>query len=62
MEWRKGFLTEPAPRKHAGVLEFSAPEGHVVVPLLMMRSLGVDLADARCVLGPRARCWGRGVE
>ena len=27
--------------KHVGVLEFSAPDGAVVVPLWVMRSLGV---------------------
>ena len=37
--------TDSAP-KHVGVLEFSAPEECVVVPLWIMRSLGAPDGDA----------------
>jgi ubiquitin fusion degradation protein 1 len=35
--------------RHAGVLEFSAPEGTVVVPLWIMRAMGVADADSLIV-------------
>ena len=37
------------PLRHAGVLEFSAPEGSVVVPLWIMKAMGVGDADA-CIV------------
>ena len=40
--------SDSAPR-HVGVLEFSAPEGTVVVPLWLLRSMGVNDGDALLV-------------
>ena len=37
------------PPRHAGVLEFSAPEGSVVVPLWIMRAMGIADADSLIV-------------
>ena len=35
--------------RHCGVLEFSAPEGSVVVPLWMMRAMGINDSDSLIV-------------
>uniref|UniRef100_A0A7S3WJ32 Ubiquitin fusion degradation protein UFD1 N-terminal subdomain 1 domain-containing protein n=2 Tax=Emiliania huxleyi TaxID=2903 RepID=A0A7S3WJ32_EMIHU len=56
--------------RHVGVLEFSAPEGSVVVPLWIMRALGASDGDQLQLSSARGRscAWGaaaalcRGVE